>query len=101
MCRRRKIHLPLFLYILAVMKKAYLAEGKLVPIFFQVGKPKFEEHEGGIMYSINNSMTPDDTLELVLASLDMYHGDETYLDAFKWAIDATDYLWLQLEKSTK
>jgi len=83
------------------MKKAYLAEGKLVPIFFQIGKPKFEEHEGGIMYSINNSMTPDDTLELVLASLDMYHGDETYLDAFKWAIDATDYLWLQLEKSTK
>jgi hypothetical protein len=46
-------------------------------------------------------MTPDDTLELVLASLDMYHGDETYLNAFKWAIDATDYLWLQLEKSTK
>jgi len=83
------------------MKKAYLAEGKLVPIFFQVGEAKFEEHEKGIMYSLNNSMTPDDTLELVLASLDMYHGDEKYLDAFKWAIEATDYLWAELEKSTK
>ena len=83
------------------MKKAYLAEGKIVPIFFQVGQTKFEEHEGGIMYSINNSMTPDDVLELVLASLDLYHSEEKYLDAFKWAIDATDYLWAELEKSTK
>lgn len=53
------------------------------------------------MYSINNSMTPDDVLELVLASLDLYHNEEKYLDAFKWAIEATDYLWAELEKSTK
>jgi len=82
------------------MKRAYLAEGKIVPIFFQVGEAKFEKHEGGIMYSLNNSITPDDVLELVLASLDLYHGEEKYIDAFKWAIDATEYLWLELKKST-
>lgn len=52
------------------------------------------------MYSLNNSITPDDVLELVLASLDLYHGEEKYIDAFKWAIDATEYLWLELKKST-
>ena len=88
------------------MESGYIPEGGItVPIFLEIIdiplESTYERYEDGILYSINTKQTQDNILSVVLRSLDEYHGDVKYLDAFTWAVDATDHLYELLHKTTK
>jgi len=88
------------------MKSGYIPEGGItVPIFLEIIdiplESTYDRHEGGILYKINSKQTQDEILSVVLRSLDEYHGDERYIDAFTWAVDATDHIYGLLHKTTK
>ncbi len=88
------------------MKSGYIPEGGItVPIFLEIIdiplESTYDRYEDGIQYKVNSKQTQDEILKLVLQSLDEYHGDERYLDAFTWAVDATDHLYELLHKTTK
>jgi len=82
------------------MKAAFITTGRKIPIFCTIGAdiPTYQQHEKGIMFNINKSMTDDDLLNLVLAAFDEYYPEEKYITVFWLAIEIVTYLSDQIYK---